>query len=430
MIGLPKTRDDFLKAFSSYKAQSWLDIFESQIQSYLNNSDFSSEKKEEWKYFPFQKVIKNDFVFQKGYKDPQELKSQISDSFLIRVKNGKAFPAFQKNKNISLFHWSDFLNGKVILEDSIKDKIIFALKRTKNNFCVLNNIFYPEGFILLIRDHLKKPLEIQYTHSSQIENQGLNLRNFIFVEKKAQVIETFFSRKEKKDLFLNIQTDCFLEEKAKLEYCFLDQTGDRDVLIHHLFSTLSKESKAYFFSLCLKARLSRWFKEVYHAEKSQSEIKGITLMNGNSHTDHKIIVNHQGKKGKSSQLYKSFLFDSAKHIFQGLVSIEKQAGESSARQLNKNYLFGSKAFAVAFPELDICPSDVKAEHGATVSPFSENKDLIFYLESRGIDPLLSVHLVLMSLLRETLFGLQNSSKNLIQKLISQKISSLENTFIK
>ena len=429
MIGFPKTHTDFSKAVALYKNQAWHGIFDQQVQSYLNNSDFSFEKKEEWKYFPFQKVIKKKFVFQKDFEEAQDSKAQIPNSLLIRVKNGKAFPAFQKNKNILLFQWSDFLNGKIILEDSIKNKIVSALKKTRNNFCCLNNVFYPEGFILVIKGHLKQPLEIHYTQSSSIEEQGLNLRNFIFIEKRAQVMEIFYPREEKKPLFLNIQTDCFLEEKAKMEYSSVDQTSDQDVLIHHLFSSLSKCSKAYFFTLCLKAGLSRWSKEICQAEESQSQIKGLSLMNGSSHTDHRVNVKHQGKGGVSYQLYKSFLFDSAKHIFQGLISIEKQAGESETSQINKNYLFGSKAFAVAFPELDICPSNVKAGHGAAVSPFSENKQLIFYLKSRGIDPFQSFHLVLLSLVQETLSGLRDNSKNLIQNLIRQRISALEKTLL-
>ena len=80
------------------------------------------EKKEEWKYFPFQKILKKDFSFQNNYEEIKDSQSQVSNSLLIRLKNGKAFPAFHKNKNISLFHWKDFLNEKVLLEASIKIK--------------------------------------------------------------------------------------------------------------------------------------------------------------------------------------------------------------------------------------------------------------------------------------------------------------------
>ena len=429
MIGFPKTPTDFAKAVSAYKNPAWQDSLNQQAQSYLDNFDFSQEKKEGWKYFPFQQVIKKKFSFRNEYEETQDIQAQIPNSLLIKVKNGKAFPAFQKNKNISLFHWSDFLNGKVILKDSIKDQIVSSLKRTRNNFCSLNNIFYPEGFILVVKDYLTQPIEIHYTHSCQTEEQGLNLRNFIFLEKKAQVVEIFYSREEEKPLFLNVQMDCFLEEKAKLEYCSVDQTNDQSAVVHHLFSNLSKQSKAYFFSLCLKAGLSRWSKEICQAEDSRSQIKGLSLMDRNSHTDHKVIVQHKGQNGLSQQVYKSFLFDSAKHIFQGLISIEKQAEESDTSQLNKNYLFGSKAFAVAFPELDISPSNVKASHGATVSPFSQNQEMIFYLKSRGIDPFQSFHLVLLSLVQETLYGLRNNSKNLIQNLIGQRIYELEKNLL-
>ena len=297
MIGFPKAQTDFDNIVSAYKDKVFENSFNQQIQSYLDNYDFSKEKKEEWKYFPFQKILKKDFIFQNNYEEIKDIQSQISNSLLISLKNGRAFPAFQKNKNISLFHWRDFLTGKVLLEDSIKNQITSALKRTRNNFCALNNVVYPEGFILIVKGHLNQPLEIHYTQSSQDKEQGLNLRNFIFIEKKAQLVEVFHSRKEEKPLFLNVQTDCFLEEKAKLEYCSVDQTSTQDAIVQHLFSNLSKQSKAYFFSLCLKSGLSRWSKEICQAEGSQSQIKALSLMDGNSHTDHKVIVQHRGKKG-------------------------------------------------------------------------------------------------------------------------------------
>ena len=212
-----------------------------------------------------------------------------------------------------------------------------------------------------------------------------------------------------------------------MEHIRLDQTGDQDAIINHLFAELGKESKACFFSLSLNAGIARWHSGLSQEEKSASEIRGLSLLEGKKHSDHKVAVKHTGIEGLSRQLYKSFLFDSARQIFQGFISIEKQAQKSDTSQLSKNFLFGKRALAVAFPELDISADDVKASHGATVSPFAENRDLIFYLKSRGIDQLQAFHLVLSGLIKEVFSCLQPNTQSALKIVLEKKLNSIEHS---
>ena len=222
-----------------------------------------------------------------------------------------------------------------------------------------------------------------------------------------------------------MQTDCFIEEGADLDYLSFDGLFGQDTLIHQLFSYLGKRSKAHFFNLSLNAGLSRWLKHIEQEEESCSLLRGLSLLSGHSLSDHKTRVKHLGPGGQSDQFFKSFLFDSARYIFQGLIHIEKTADESDTNLLNKNYLFSPHSSAVSFPELDIYPANVKAAHGSTTSPFFENNQLLFYLKSRGIDSYLSFHLVLLSLLKETFSDCPLNIQNLIRRWIEKKLISLE-----
>ncbi len=432
MIGFPKTFIDFSKPKqSSPLQQKWQDYLENQAQSYLENQDFFSRKTEGWKYFPFQKVMAQNFVFgQANFSLIKEEPSPfMTDSLMISVKNGQPFPKFKTTKDLFVSSWESFLKGEVKLNSKIKEKILFTLKKQRNPFCSLNNSLYTKGLILIIKKSLTQPLEIHYTQNDANDLQGINLRNFIFVEEEAstQIIEVFHGRHEEKPLFFNIQTDCFIDKEAKLEHSRLDKMNNQDTLINQLFAQLDKTAKIHFFSLSLNAGISRYHSELEQAENSASEIRGLSLLEENKYTDHKVAVVHKGIEGVSRQVYKSFLFDSAKQIFQGFISIEKPAQKSDTSQLSKNFLFGKGAFAMAFPELDISADDVKATHGATVSPFAKNRDLIFYLQSRGIEPFQALHLVLSGLIEEILSCLQANTKSILKSFITQKLHSLENT---
>ena len=432
MIGFPKTLTDFSKDKQNFPLQKkWQICFEKQRQSYLSHQDFFSKKTEGWRYFPFQKVMKKDFVF--GKTNPPLVKEEIfpclSASLFISVQNGTPFPLFKKTKDLFVCSWENFLLGEVELEPKIKEKILFTLQKQRNPFCSLSNAFYTKGLIVIIKKNLKEPLEIHYTQSDTNEQQGLNLRNFIFLEEKAsaQILEVFHGRRERKPIFFNIQTDCFIDKGAKLEHSRVDKASDQDVFINQLFSHLSQTAQACFFSLSLDSGISRYHSELEQEEKSVSEIRGLSLLEGDKYADHKVAVFHKGIEGISRQLYKSFLFDSAKQVFQGFISIEKQAQRSDTNQLSKNFLFGKGAFAVAFPELDITADDVQATHGATVSPFTKNKDLIFYLQSRGIDSHQALHLVLSSLVEEVFACLQSNTQSVLKLLVKQKLDSIKNS---
>ena len=423
MIGFPKQSADF--DTNLYKKRSWEKNFDKQIESYLNESQLIKDRKEEWKFFPFQKILSHSFHFQAESSSLETRKAFLKDSICIQIKNGVPSPL--EHPSIELISFEGFLKNKKALPAKIQDKVLLSLKQERNHFSTLSSLFYPKGFLLICKKKLARPLEIHYSQDSSTEKQGLNLRNFIFLEGSgsAQILELFHSRESKSALLLNAQTDCFVEEGASLNYFSFDGLSKQDALIHQVFSHLGKKSKAHFFNLSLNAGLSRWLKHIEQEEESCSYLRGLSLLSGHSLSDHKTRVKHLGLRGQSDQFFKSFLFDSARYIFQGLIHIAETADESDTNLLNKNYLFSPDSSAVSFPELDIYPANVKAAHGSTTSPFFENNRLIFYLKSRGIDPYLSFHLVLLSLLKETFSDCPMNIQNLIKSWIEKKLISLE-----
>lgn len=430
MIGFPKKLTDFSKNCPPpFQKKEWKSFFENQAQSYLQDQYFFSKKKENGKYFPLQKFINQDFHF--NLKDFLPLKEKISpllpNSLCLSIHNGEMLSPLKQTKDLMIFPLSDFFLSQTQLEKKIKENILSSLNKKRNPFCHLSNILFKNGFIIIIKKHLKQPLEIHYTHSGKEDHQGIHFRNFIFMEEQssAQILEVFHGRLEEKTLFFNIQTDLFINKQAELEHIRLDQTKEQDVLINQLFADLSKQSQARFYSFSFKAAISRWLSELKQKEKSLSEIKGLSILGGNKYAEHNTSVLHEEEKGVSEQSFKSFLFDSAKQIFQGFLYIEKKAQHTLAEQVSNNFLFGKKAFAVASPTMDVIADNVKANHGATISPFTENQELIFYLQSRGIDSLSAIQLILMGMTKSILDGLQKNTKKVMQNILQKHLSDIK-----
>ena len=117
---------------------------------------------------------------------------------------------------------------------------------------------------------------------------------------------------------------------------------------------------------------------------AECRLDGLTLVQGDQHTDHQTRIDHAEPHGTSLQLYKGILDDRAQSVFSGRVLVEPHAQKTDARQANHSLLLSDEAEADAKPQLEILADDVKCAHGATVGQLDE--EALFYLRSRGIGP--------------------------------------------
>ena len=435
MIGLPKKFDD-VSQYVQLKHKNF--SFKGDVGEFIKKQgdscrelNFFNSKTQDWRYFPLQKLKKAGYILPE--KTSLFSKKVSSDSLFYSdaiVLNIKDLPFSSKKEGISVLSWNDILQEKQSLDPHIKEKIFQSLKKKKENLCYLNNVLAFNGFILIIEKSLEKPIEIQYSFENLKEKHQIeNLRSFIFVNKgcKAQVTEIFCgSKTEKKDkensLFFNLQTDCFIEEKGRLEYIRLDQGQSKDVQFNHLFCDLEKQAQGSFFTLNLNSGISRYSTSVLQKQESSCEVKGLSFLKEKKHSSHKVIVRHLEEKGFSRQYYQSILLDSAQHIFNGVIQIDKKAQKVDSHQLNKNLILGDKAFSVSSPKLSIEADDVKACHGSTTSSLNENKALLFYLKSRGLDSFEALHLLLSSFMREPFSSLNTDTQKLIENLLFNHLS--------
>lgn len=427
MIGFPKTKQAFLDDVEHSQKSKTLQeemrpLFQNQLNHYLLQG-LPHKKTEGWRYFPTQKITKKQTLF--NHAPVEEVKDQkpsfFPKSFLISIQNGNL--KFDKPpEGIQVFPWGDFLKGVTPLSHKIKNKIYETFKKERNGFCSLNNLLSFQGCIVVVSKPIKHHIELQYIHSLKEKDQGFNLRSFVFIEKasSAQVAETFYgnlTQNTNSSFFFNLQTDCFLGEESQLNYIRLDQGHSQDIQMNQLFLNLDKNSKAKTLTLNLNSGLSRYSTEISQKRKSLSHIRGLSILGEDKHAEHQVLVKHEEEQSQSVQFFQSFLFDSARHVFNGSVQIKQSAQKTDASQMNKNLIFNDKAFAVSCPHLDIEADNVKAVHGATVSFLAEQKQAIFYLMSRGLSFKDSYNLVVSGLIQEALSQESPATLPFLQSLI-------------
>lgn len=413
MIGFPKNPTEFSNFIKKRETQGF--ISKNKTKKFLDQGSVYLKqglphfKTEGWRYFPFNKIKKTDYIFSEEIKETlfsKEKFEKIKGVKTLFVVNGEV-QAHSAIKGLSLFSWNDFITEKVKLDSKFEKQINESITKQRDSLCALNNALSLNGLILVIEEDLECPIEIRYIQNLKEQgHRALNLRSFIFVKKnaKATVLESFYGSlySSNKNLLFNLQTDGFLESHSDLKYIRFDQGEGSDVQFNQFFAHLEPKAKINSITLSFNSGVSHYLSHIHEEESAEATVKSLSILGEKKHVDHKVTVFHSDKNSKSSQWYQSLLFDSSQHIFNGKIHIDQKAQKSDAKQMNKNYLLGSKSHAVSLPELQVLADDVKAFHGASVSSPEENQDMIFYLQSRGLSRAQALSLILSGLIKEAL----------------------------
>jgi len=164
---------------------------------------------------------------------------------------------------------------------------------------------------------------------------------------------------------------------------------------------LSKDAIYESFSLTTGAELSRYETHaVLDGPGADCRINGAYLVDGARHADMTTVITHARPDGRSRQVFKGVLDDQARAVFQGRVSVARDAQRTDGHQLNKALLLSPKAEIDAKPELEIFADDVKCSHGATAGRL--DPQALFYLRARGIDAAVARRLLVEAFVQDAI----------------------------
>ena len=136
------------------------------------------------------------------------------------------------------------------------------------------------------------------------------------------------------------------------------------------------------------------------------------------HFDFQTLQDHSGDATRSDLVIHNALRGRASANFTGLIRINKSARQTESSQEQKNVLLSDHARAESDPKLEILNNDViRCKHGAAVGPVDE--ELVFYLQSRGLDRDEAERLIVEGFFRSVLDKIQHQS---VQEAVGSSIN--------
>lgn len=170
---------------------------------------------------------------------------------------------------------------------------------------------------------------------------------------------------------------------SRITYVNAQELSRSARVLHISSTTVHREAEVKALQLHLGAAFSR-SESVSHlvGEGARSDMLGVSLPGGDQLVDMRTLQHHASPRAMSDLLYKNALYDKAKTVFSGLITVDEGAHFTDAYQKCRNLLNSADCEADSMPGLEINADQVKCSHGTTSSPISD--DELFYLKARGI----------------------------------------------
>jgi Fe-S cluster assembly protein SufD len=271
----------------------------------------------------------------------------------------------------------------------------------------LNTAFVADGIVLGVAAGAKVATPIEIAHVYSGPALQAHLRHIVTVAAGAsvEIIESFTGPSGVAAL-TNAVVELSVGEGAQVRWTTLQREGDGTAHLASLIVTLAARARLEHFVLNSGSAVTRNQLFLgFAGQHATLDTRGATLLDGRTHVDNTLVVDHAVPHGNSRELYKAVVGGEARSVFQGKIIVRKDAQKTDGKMSSNAVLLSETAEAMNKPELEIFADDVVCGHGATTGEIDER--LRFYLMSRGIPAAEADTLLIVAFLGEAIEGIAN-----------------------
>jgi Fe-S cluster assembly protein SufD len=262
---------------------------------------------------------------------------------------------------------------------------------TDQPLLALNTAMMMNGFVLRLAEGtiLHEPVEVVHLGGAGDRPLAYHPRNLIVLGPRAQatLVEHHTHMGAggggEQSYYTNIGTEVSLADGAVLHHYKLQADALDAFHTATVHAEVGPDALYDAFGMTTGARLSRNEIAVRLAgEGANCHLNGAYLVRGQQHCDNTTRIDHLVPNTACSEVFKGVIDDQARAVFQGKITVHRDAQHTNGHQLSKVLLLSDKAEIDCKPELEIYADDVVCSHGATAGDLDH--DALFYLRARGI----------------------------------------------
>ena len=309
------------------------------------------------------------------------------DTKNLEIVNGKIISI--KTNNINNIKINNIDNANDVVQRNFLDSQKYFSKDYVFN---LNSLMLNSGYEINVGENQ----EVDFFISNSITEDNFTIfqKNLINCSKNSKIIiiEEYNTAHESNNNNVSLIN---IEEGSEVIHLIFQKNSAKAHMQSTSYANCHKESKYKQ----LVVNLSEGSSRNHHyanliGQEATASLDGIFFAAKKQFVDNKTQINHNLPNCTSSQRYKGVLTDHSKASYLSKTFVDKIAQKTEAYQLSKGILLSEDSYFHSKPELKIFADDVKCSHGSTIGPI--DRDLLFYLRSRGLDKRSSTSLLIKS----------------------------------
>jgi Fe-S cluster assembly protein SufD len=343
-------------------------------------------KDEAWRFTRMRALTDVPFTLAAPKEDTQLLElieRQLGSGPHIVVHDGRLLSVPVSVPGLEIFS----MKAAVSTIPGLLEKHLGHVAVTRDGFAALNSALFEDGVVLRVGRGavIERPVSLVIASSSDEQPAVSYPRVLVIAEENSELtlVESHLGRGSTPHL-TNLVVELDLAANAAIEHlrAYQDTFDARSIALTAVSQAQNSRYRSRVFSfgsalarLHLSARLL--------GEGAECSLDGLYLVADDEQVDHHTLVDHLAPHTTSFQKYKGIVGGRGSAVFDGTVSVHRQAQATSAHQENRNLIVSEQAVVNTKPHLEIDADNVQCTHAATIGQIEEAP--LFYLRARGID---------------------------------------------
>jgi Fe-S cluster assembly protein SufD len=240
---------------------------------------------------------------------------------------------------------------------------------------------------------LAEPIRIELPLDE--DGAAIAWRTLVVIEDgaEAEVWEHSSSAGDETDALLNSVVELHVGQAATLRYVATQDISERAWIFSTQRARVGRDGRLDWTALGFGSGNGKVRMETNLAGAgSEARVTGGYAGGPGQHLDYDTTQEHSAPNTFSDLAFRGVLAAGGTAVWRGMIRVDPGAQQTDAFQECRNLLLSPDAHADAIPGLEIEADDVRCTHAAAIAQV--DRDQLFYLTSRGLDPAAAKQLII------------------------------------
>lgn len=262
-----------------------------------------------------------------------------------------------------------------------------SLVPVEDPFVARNEAEWRDGVLVHVPAGVKLSEPVRVEVPVDRDGAAFGWRTLIVLEEgaEAEVWEHWSSPGDEVDGLLNSVVELSVGAGATLRYVNTQDISERSWIFATQRAQVERDGRLDWAALGFGSARGKVRMETNLAGPgAEARVTGGYAGGPGQHLDYDTTQEHAAPNTVSDLAFRGVLAAGSTAVWRGMIRVDPGAQQTDAFQESRNLLLSPDAHADAIPGLEIEADDVRCTHAAAVAQI--DRDQLFYLTSRGLDP--------------------------------------------